>query len=443
MAPRIEPVATDDVLPAQVDVVIVGAGIIGTSAALFLARKGISCLVCEKGHIAGEQSSRNWGWCRNTGRDPVEIPLMLESLRLWDEMNEMTQMQTGFTRAGIAQLCTTAAELEKCERWLDCARAYQVDARFISKSEIDHTFGRTGKNWLGVLYSSSDGRAEPSLATPAIAAAARKAGALLVTNCAVRGYETQGGLISAAVTEKGRVRCRSLVVAGGVWSRLFVGNDGIDFPQLKVMTSVLRTTKIENGPQGAAIGRGFSFRKHSDGGYVISQANRNVVDVGPDNLRLFGAFFPVLKDRWKTIKLRYGRQAVEEWMQPRHWSLDQISPFEKQRVVDPKPYEPFLKESLENAGNAFPVFKNAGIAESWGGMLDVTPDALPVICSIDERPGLFVASGFSGHGFGLGPAAGKLAADMVCGNTPSVDPNPFHIKRFNAAIYPKPSPLAM
>jgi glycine/D-amino acid oxidase-like deaminating enzyme len=130
-------------------------------------------------------------------------------------------------------------------------------------------------------------------------------------------------------------------------------------------------------------------------------------------------------------------------MRPRHWSLDQISPFEKQRVVDPKPYEPFLKESLENAGNAFPVFKNAGIAESWGGMLDVTPDALPVICSIDERPGLFVASGFSGHGFGLGPAAGKLAADMVCGNTPSVDPNPFHIKRFNAAIYPKPSPLAM
>src|SRR5436305_15272778 len=64
MAPRVDPVRSDEVLPASADVVIIGGGIIGTSTALFLAQKGVRAVLCEKGHIAGEQSSRNWGWCR-------------------------------------------------------------------------------------------------------------------------------------------------------------------------------------------------------------------------------------------------------------------------------------------------------------------------------------------------------------------------------------------
>ena len=83
MAPRVDPVASDETLPARADVVIIGGGIIGTSTALFLAQKGVSVVLCEKGHIAGEQSSRNWGWCRKMARDPREIPLVIESLRLW------------------------------------------------------------------------------------------------------------------------------------------------------------------------------------------------------------------------------------------------------------------------------------------------------------------------------------------------------------------------
>ena len=88
MAPRVDPVASDEALPARADVVIIGGGIIGTSTALFLAQKGVSTVLCEKGHIAGEQSSRNWGWCRKMARDPREIPLIIESLRLWQGMNE-------------------------------------------------------------------------------------------------------------------------------------------------------------------------------------------------------------------------------------------------------------------------------------------------------------------------------------------------------------------
>src|SRR5260221_2693122 len=101
MAPRVDPVPSDSALPPSAGVVIVGGGIIGASTALFLAQKGISTVLCEKGHIAGEQSSRNWGWCRKMARDPREIPLVIESLRLWERMNEPGEAETGFRPCGI------------------------------------------------------------------------------------------------------------------------------------------------------------------------------------------------------------------------------------------------------------------------------------------------------------------------------------------------------
>src|SRR5260370_30607266 len=91
---RVDAVRSDDVLPARADVVIVGGGIIGASTALFLAQKGVSTVLCEKGHIAGEQSSRNWGWCRKMGRDPRELPLIIESLRLWQGLNAFVAAAT-------------------------------------------------------------------------------------------------------------------------------------------------------------------------------------------------------------------------------------------------------------------------------------------------------------------------------------------------------------
>src|SRR6266545_2254030 len=107
MAPRVDPVATDEVLPASADVVIIGGGIIGTSTALFLAQRGVSAVLVEKGHIAGEQSSRNWGWCRKMVRDPRELPLIIEGMRLWERMNQTVEAETGFRNCGIMYLAET------------------------------------------------------------------------------------------------------------------------------------------------------------------------------------------------------------------------------------------------------------------------------------------------------------------------------------------------
>jgi len=442
MAPRVDPVRSDDTLPARADVVIIGGGIIGTSAALFLAQKGVSTILCEKGHIAGEQSSRNWGWCRKMGRDPREIPLIIESLRLWQGMNELVGAETGFRQAGIMYLAETQAELGQLEAWLEHARQYQLDTRVITRSGAAELMpGLTGE-WTGALYTASDGKAEPQRAAPAIAEAARRQGAAIVTQCAVRGIETQGGRVAGVVTEKGRIACETVVLAGGAWCRLFCGNLNIELPQLKVLATVMRTEPLEGGPEISASGGLFGFRKRMDGGYTVATLGVRTIDLVPDHFRLFFDYLPAVRLHWKKLRFRVGGRWAEEWRVPRRWGLDDASPFEAVRVLDPEPDRFVVERARTATAEAFPVFRSAVVAESWGGMIDVMPDAIPVISPVETLPGFFIATGFSGHGFGIGPGAGKLVADMVAGDPTLVDPAAFRLSRFTDGSNPRPHPLA-
>jgi glycine/D-amino acid oxidase-like deaminating enzyme len=442
MAPRVDPVRSDETLPARADVVVIGGGIIGTSTALFLAQKGHSTLLCEKGHIAGEQSSRNWGWCRKMGRDPRELPLIIESLRLWQGMNALTEAETGFRQSGIMYLAENPAELGQLETWLDHARQYQLDTRLLTRTEALELMPGLVGDWAGGLYTASDGKAEPQRAAPAIAAAARRHGAAIVTGCAVRGVETAGGRVAAVVTEHGRVACGSVVVAGGAWSRLFCGNLGIELPQLKVLASVMRTEPLAGGPEVSASGGLFGIRKRLDGGYTVATLGVRTIDLAPDNFRLFRAYLPAARLHWKKLRFRVGSRWVEEWRIKRRWALDEVTPFEAVRVLDPEPDAYVLDRARTAVAEALPLFRDMVVAESWGGLIDVMPDAIPVISPADKVPGLFIATGFSGHGFGIGPGAGKLVADMVAGDPTLVDPAPFRLGRFTDGSNPRPHPLA-
>src|SRR5436305_13625153 len=131
MGPVVDPVESDETLPQRAAVVIVGGGIVGASAALFLAKRGVSVALCEKGRIAGEQSSRNWGWVRKMGRDPRELPLIIESLRQWKELNNTVGAETGFRATGIMFLCENDTQAAEREPWLEHARQYQLDTRLI------------------------------------------------------------------------------------------------------------------------------------------------------------------------------------------------------------------------------------------------------------------------------------------------------------------------
>lgn len=430
MMPRPDPVASDAALPKRVAVVVIGGGIVGTSTALALAQKGVSVALCEKGEIGAEQSGRNWGWVRISNRDPREIPLAVAAQRLWRGMNEAVGAETGFRQPGVIYLAETEADVARQERWAEEAKLYQLDSRVLTPVEIAEKLPGATRTWPGALYSPTDGRAEPQKAAPAIANGARRRGAAILTGCAVRGIETAAGRVSFVVTEKGPIACDSVVLAGGAWSRLFCGNLGIDFPQLKVRASVMRTAPVAGAPEHAAGGKGFAFRKRLDGGYTIANRGASTAEIVPDSFRLFGQFMPALRAQWGDLKLRLGARFVEELRTDRRWALDAVTPFERTRILDPKPDDQLLERARETLGRIFPVFAGVEILDRWGGFVDVTPDVVPAIGAVPGIPGFFIASGFSGHGFGIGPGAGRLMADIVTGDPPLVDPAPFRFERF-------------
>jgi glycine/D-amino acid oxidase-like deaminating enzyme len=197
------------------------------------------------------------------------------------------------------------------------------------------------------------------------------------------------------------------------------------------MNSVLRTKPLEGGPEEAIWSNGFAIRKRLDGGYTIANGFQNIVDIVPASFRYAAKFLPALRHEWRSLDLRLTGRFYDEWRMPRRWKLDEPSPFEYNRVLDPVPSTKMTDGALAKLKQAFPVFENAEIAQRWAGMIDVTPDAIPVIDAIDAIPGFHVATGFSGHGFGIGPAAGKLMADIVTGRTPIVDRYDFRFSRFS------------
>jgi glycine/D-amino acid oxidase-like deaminating enzyme len=174
----------------------------------------------------------------------------------------------------------------------------------------------------------------------------------------------------------------------------------------------------------------FAFRKRLDGGYSVARRNANTAEITPDHFRLLQDFLPRLIHNRNEIRLRVGSRSWEELCIARRWQLDQATPFEAVRVLDPSPKQGILAEARSVLAKAFPVFANMQVAESWAGLMDVTPDAVPIIDQVGHMPGFFVATGFSGHGFGIGPGAGRLMADLVAGDRPVVDPTPFRLARF-------------
>jgi len=429
--PFVNPVHGDRELPAEVDVVVIGGGIIGASTALELAERGSRVALCEKGGIGHEQSSRNWGWVRITCRDPRELPLMAKAIPLWQTLNKRLGRNTGYTQTGIVFACADDKEYAEHEDFLQDLQPYPVSSRMLSGREFKEMFPQVQLSPAGALYTEDDGCAEPQKVTSAIAEAARERGAHILTECAVRGLDTAAGQVCGVVTERGLIKCQAAVLAGGAWSDLFLGNHHFCLPQLKVMNSVVNAKSLEGGPREAIWSNRFAIRKRQDGGYTISLGHESIAYLVPKNFRYLREFWPSLKAEWRSLKFRLGWQFLDEARIPSRWALDEASPFEYHRVLDPKPDRRLVNKALEQIRKNFPALEKMEIAQSWGGYIDVTPDAIPVISPLEKIPGFFIATGFSGHGFGIGPAAGHLMADMVLNKIPLVDVRDFRFERFS------------
>ena len=430
MAPQPTPVTSDQILPEETGVVVIGGGIIGAVTALELAERGIAVTLLEKGIIAGEQSSRNWGWVRQMGRDPSEIPLIVKSTQLWKGLSRRIGADVKYQQCGITYLLNDDRQIAHYSQWSENhAKPGGITSEIIGQEKINRLFPHNTARWKAGLYTADDGRAEPQLAAPAIAEAARQHGAKIFTNCAVRGVEKSAGRIAGVITEKGTIKCDTVLLAGGAWSRHFCARLGFALPQLTTISSVLRTRPLD-GPLVTASGEHYTFRKRDDGGYTITPDVYSYSQLTPAHFRHFIDFLPLAIRNFNKVKLRLGKRFFDEVKFALNSKLDQISPFEQVRIFDPAPVNWMLDGALKKLQHDFPVFKSLEVVERWAGCIDVTPDEVPIIDAVEHLPGFHIATGFSGHGFGIGPAAGKLAADIITGDSPCVDPHPFRFGRF-------------
>lgn len=419
-----------DSLPSQCDAMVIGGGIVGACTALSLAMKGVSVAIIDKGDFGDEQSSRNWGWVRKMGRDPREVPLMQVAERNWARWTTEGGMDTGYRRAGITYFADTQADIRRYDNWLAHTRGLGLDTRVLDAAEAQAKAPDSTRRFVGALHTESDGMAEPALATPAIASAARRAGAVVVANCAARLVQFGDKDVVGVHTERGFVRTSRVIVAAGGWSSLFLRGHGIRLPQLKVASQVMRTAPVDAGLEGCGSGNGFGYRKRRDGGYILSARGSYPVDIVPDSFRFFRDFRPSLFAELRSMRFRLGRRSWDETAMMRGWSQQTPSPFERFRHYEPKVDAASLARVAQGIRKAFPAFEGVRIEESWAGLIDITPDALPIISPVSGWRGLYASTGYSGHGFGIAPGAGQLMAEMVCGETPCIDPTAFRFSRF-------------
>jgi len=232
------------------------------------------------------------------------------------------------------------------------------------------------------------------------------------------------------ITERGTIRTKRVLCAGGAWSSMFCRHHGINLPQAGVRSTAFATTAAPDLTPGGLSLPGLTLRRRLDGGYTVALRGRGTIELTPQGLRYGLRMWKLFQARREGgVSLRLGRSFIEGPETMARWSADQVTPFERVRVLDPAPDPGIIRAGMQALRAYYPAMTQLRPAQAWAGWIDHMPDAIPTISPVAALPGFYLATGFSGHGFGIGPAAGHLAADLMTGDAPIVDPTPFRYDR--------------
>lgn len=369
------------------DVIIIGGGVVGCAAAYYLAKKGVTdVIVLEADKSIGHGgSSRNGGGVRQSGRDVRELPYAMYAVKnMWPTLSEELGMDVEYYQRGNLRLGKTDAHLKKLNTLASNAQALGLDMHVIDGKEVKEICPYLSDEIIGASWCPTDGHANPLLTTLAYYKRALEMGVRFFTEAKVQTLKKIKGALRQVILETGEIfEGEQVIVAAGYESRFLARTVGIDVPMTRYFEEAL-VTEMQPRMFDIMLGTAdadFYGHQAQHGSFVFGSESglEEATDMAPEDLRT------------SALTLSAGCRAVMGYI---------------------------------------PMLADAKIVRSWGGWLDLCYDGVPVISKVKEVPGLILACGFTGHGFGTAPSVGLMLAQMVLGEETVVDISALRYDRF-------------
>lgn len=377
------------------DVVVVGAGVIGSSCAYQLAKRGLSVTIVEAREVASVASGASAGGVRQQGRDPRELQIAMRAIAMWPGLGDELQADIDYHQDGHLTLISREDDIPALERKVSQQRDGGLDVRMIYGDEVREVARGVSDVIIAGAYCPTDGHANPIWTTKAFARAAVRHGARLLERTPVTGLLTDSGRVTGVETPDGRIEAAWVVNAAGAWSPELCRMAGFDVPIHTRAPQMMLTTELPSEllPVVGCVGKLLSLKQLKSGRYLI------------------GGGWPASVYMDRPIGLN------------RHQSV---------------------AGSAEASSFVWPVLKQTRIVRVWSGLEAETDDVVPILGPVEHIGGLLMASGFSGHGFALSPYIGKLTTDLIATGETEIPIDELKLDRFSrpenrAAIAPLPA----
>jgi len=376
-------------LPEQVDVVVVGGGVMGASIAFHLAEAGAGqVLLLERDQLACGSTSKAAGGVRAQFSDPVNIALGARSLEAFEAFGQRPGHEIDLVQNGYLFLVTDPDDLRAYEQSVALQNRMGVPSRLLTADEAARLSpAAVTDDVLGAAFHARDGHCTPESVVQGYAAGARRHGAVVRTGVAVEAIEVRGGEVIGVRTSAGTVRAATVVVAAGAWSQQLAATAGVDLPVTPLRRQIL-----------------------------VSEA------LSPALVEQMPSSMPMTIDVSTTLYLHREGPGVlfgMSYTAERPGFLTSYS-------------EDWIDDLMAAVDRRFPVLSEVGIAQRWAGLYEVTPDHNALIGEAGSVSRLLYATGFSGHGFLQGPAVGEVIRDLYLHREPVVDVSPLSADRFAA-----------
>lgn len=369
------------------DVIIVGGGVIGCATAYYLSKAGVKTLVLEKEEIGVGGSSRNGGGVRQSARDLREIPLAIFGVKnLWPNLSEELGVDVEYCQGGNFRLGKTEEHIKILQTLVNNGKSAGLDVKLISGDEVRSINPYISQEVITASYCPTDGHGNPMKTTLAFYKRARELGAEFITGQEVESIVMNKGKVAGVKTHNSVYGCETVLLACGIGARYIAKTVGIDIPMSKMLLEALITEAMPqmfNQMLGTAASDFYGHQtKH--GSFVFGGST------GYEN-----------------------------------YEYDKTTPVTKSI---------YASSVCRGILGYFPCLENVNIIRTWAGFVDEMCDHVPVLSRVDEVPGLVLACGFSGHGYGISPAVGTVMSEMIRGVKTSVPLDALGYDRFKPRI---------